>query len=198
MLFSPNIERRVVVACSGGPDSMALLHFCRTGKKDVNVLHFQHGNTAFSLKSRALVEEYCDKFELNLCVTNLPSASESEWHDMRSKYYQMSESQVLTGHTLDDAIEWYLITSFKGSPAYIRSCSGKVFRPMIATDRAAIREYADRCNVPYLDDPTNVGRFNDRAKLRMYLPQMMQDFPYFKGRLRNHYEKELEYVNIVT
>jgi tRNA(Ile)-lysidine synthetase-like protein len=187
MLFSPNIDRRVVVACSGGPDSMALLHFCRVGRKDITVLHFQHGESDFSKLSRCLVEDYCSDHELPLCVTKLPYGTEAEWHDMRSQYYQMSEAQVVTGHTLDDAIEWYLITAFKGNPSYTPVVNGKVFRPMLNTNRSSIRDYADRNKVPYLVDPTNIGKFNDRAKLRTHLPALLGDFPYLRGTLKNYY-----------
>ena len=38
-----NIPNQVTVACSGGPDSMAIIDFLRKGRKGVTVAHFDHG-----------------------------------------------------------------------------------------------------------------------------------------------------------
>ena len=53
-----SIPKKVTVACSGGPDSMAVLDFLVKGKKDITVAHFNHGtdhgNEAFKICSRIL------------------------------------------------------------------------------------------------------------------------------------------------
>lgn len=190
MLFE-NIDDGVVVACSGGPDSMALLHFCTMRRKVDSVLHFEHGNTTFSRASRGLVEQFCQAQNLRLHVVPLPRGkTEAEWHEMRVEEYRKQSVTVVTGHTLDDALEWYLMTAFRGSPKFMPVDSNNVYRAMLATSRKDVRDYVDRHKVKCIDDPTNVGAFNDRAKLRVYFPRIDADFPHFRGMVLNHYRRE--------
>lgn len=190
------IPERVIVAVSGGPDSMALLEFCRLGKKAVVALNIHHG-TYFSSRAYQLVKSYCASsgIEFDSVGISQPCSSaanlETYWHDERARaYVKASEfyggAPVLTGHTLDDAIEWWLLTSFKGSSKLMPyEGAHNTLRPMLLTDRSEVREFADRHKVPYLDDPTNIGFSNDRARLRT-LP-LEQLFPYIRGTIRNKY-----------
>ena len=198
------IPDKVIVAVSGGPDSMALLEFCRLGKKNVTALNIHHG-TQFSSEAYQLVCSYCEKHDIPLEDTSIPQPEaqtpnkEAYWHDGRAEIYKhmsnyFSGRPVLTAHTLDDAIEWWLLTSFKGNSRLLSytgeavNASGEriVLRPALLTDRAELRSFADRHGVPYLDDPTNIGYHNDRARLRT-LP-LEQMFPYIRGTIRNKLE----------
>ena len=192
-----DIPDKVIVAVSGGPDSMALLEFCRLGKKNVTALNIHHG-TNFSSEAFTLVQAYCDKHDIPLESMAIPQPEmqtlnkETYWHDCRAEIYTQASKyfsgrSVLTGHTLDDAIEWWLLTSFKGSGKLLaRTGAHSTLRPMLLTDRSEVRDFADRHGVPYLDDPTNVGFSNDRARLRT-LP-LEQLFPYIRGTVRNKLE----------
>ena len=181
---------------------MALLEFCRLGKKNVTALNIHHG-TQFSSEAYQLVCSYCEKHDIVLegLATGAPDSvtnAEAFWHDRRAARYAETSAYygrpVLTAHTLDDAIEWWLLTSFKGNSRLlsytgeaVTACGERiVLRPALLTDRAELRSFADRHGVPYLDDPTNIGYHNDRARLRT-LP-LEQLFPYIRGTIRNKLE----------
>lgn len=197
-----HIPERIIVAVSGGPDSMALLDYCRQSPASIAaVVNINHG-TEFSLVAGSLVRSYCDVISVNLeefsmALPEHPCANkEAYWHDERANIYKQVSSKyggipVLTGHTLDDAIEWWLLTSFKGAGKLLSSVGlHRTYRPLLLTDRSEVRDFADRRGVPYLDDPTNIGFHNDRARLRT-LP-IEQLFPYVRGTVRNMLERNNE------
>jgi len=64
-------NHRVLVAVSGGPDSMALLHlFLRWDKKRIGVFHLNHGFRATASRDADLVRDFCEKagIPVHICV----------------------------------------------------------------------------------------------------------------------------------
>jgi tRNA(Ile)-lysidine synthase TilS/MesJ len=47
----------------------------------------------------------------------------------------------------------------------------------LASRKEAFREWAKQKGVPFLDDPTNVGNYNDRAKIRAIMPSLLDVYP---------------------
>ena len=62
-LFRTPIE--VTLACSGGPDSMAILDFLRQGRKKIQVAHFNHG-TDQSDEAEDVVKFYCKQYDIRV------------------------------------------------------------------------------------------------------------------------------------
>jgi tRNA(Ile)-lysidine synthase len=58
-------EKKVVVACSGGPDSMVLLDILRIYKKDktssIIVAHINHCLRKTAIRDENIVKKYCQK-----------------------------------------------------------------------------------------------------------------------------------------
>ena len=61
------IPRRVTVACSGGIDSMSVVHFLLQGKRSVDLAFFNH-DTLHSRKAEDFIKEYSDLKKLKLWV----------------------------------------------------------------------------------------------------------------------------------
>jgi tRNA(Ile)-lysidine synthase len=191
-----SVPNKVIVACSGGPDSMALLEYCRLGKKDVAALHIHHGTNASS-EGLVLVQEYCDKHNILLFsrgtgareLGKLPRVSDEQfWSEKRASIYRAFQSAdneriVITGHTLDDAMEWWLLSAFRGNPLLLPWQGLHTYRPALLVDRCELRHFAETRGVPFIDDPTNVGHANDRAKLRTLPLEAL--FPQIRGTIRN-------------
>ena len=55
-----NLSRRCYLACSGGPDSMAILDFLRKGNREVTVLHFNHG-TEHGNQADEFLTDFCGR-----------------------------------------------------------------------------------------------------------------------------------------
>ena len=58
--MSVSKQERILIAVSGGPDSMALLHlFLRWNKRNVGVFHLNHGFREAASRDAAFVRDYC-------------------------------------------------------------------------------------------------------------------------------------------
>jgi len=166
----------VWAAVSGGVDSMAMLSFLTTGKKRIEgVVNIGHG-TEYGKRATELVEKYCAEKEVPFHFAQVTGSNEMEWRDARREIYS-KYSWVATAHHLDDVIEWWLMTSLRGSPKLTPVRSGNVVHPFLRTPKSELAHWCERHHVPYLDDPTNVGNFNERAKIRVLMPSLLNIYP---------------------
>ncbi len=186
------IPRSIVVAVSGGSDSMSLLSFCQRGKKQIKVIHIDHGSK-HAKEARAFVESYCAKHSLSLDVYEVPEAikhTEEAWRDYRLgvyKKYTSAGGYVATGHTADDLIEWYLMTALHGQSKFMLPVDEehKLIKPFLYTEKDELIAWCRKFEVPYVIDPTNFGDGNTRAKLRSIMPVLLSIHPGFKTSIKN-------------
>lgn len=193
------IPRSVVIACSGGPDSMAALDFCVRGKRNVSVAHFNHG-TEESAKYQSLVSDYCNQMSLELKIGNLQyekperESREEWWRNCRIKFFAESfaDQVIVTGHNLDDAAEWWLMSSIHGKSKAMsvetkyestvkltdnwsihetelshtygkHNVTASAIKPFLFARKSVLRNWCDNHSVPYLIDPTNLGNSDGTA-----------------------------------
>jgi len=158
------IPYRVTVACSGGIDSMVLVHFLLNGRKKVDLAYFNH-DTQHSKDAEQFIKRFAGQHKLNLVVGRVkgnrkPRESFEEfWRNERYKFLEsLGSTHILTAHHLDDVIETWVMSSLHGQPKLIPySRNDKVFRPLLPTSKQQILNYAKGHQVPYLDDPSNMS-----------------------------------------
>ncbi len=165
----------VLIAVSGGADSMALLAAAeetaqRSGFR-ISAAHLVHNAEAEEPRRRAdLVKDYCEKKRIHLVLETLsspadPDLSPEEW--MRRERYRFLEREaeargcdvILTAHHADDQAETVLFrvlsgTGLKGLRG-VREQRGRILRPFLNVRKSALQEYCRSRNVPYLEDPSN-------------------------------------------
>ena len=86
------IPTDVTVACSGGPDSMAILDFLMKGRKNVQVAYFNH-DTPFGRHSAEWVHDYCSvhKIKFLMCkIDRKKRGDESPEEFWRNERYRLS------------------------------------------------------------------------------------------------------------
>lgn len=155
-----NIPRQINVACSGGADSMALLHFMQMGRKDITVVHVHHG-TAQADMFHNFVENYCLQNKLpfqTYHVTEDVPAGESKEFFWAAKRYEFFNSlgPIVTGSHLDDAVETWLMSCLRGQPKIPAWKVGNVLRPFLLTKKDDLYRYCQEKNVPYIEDESNL------------------------------------------
>ena len=164
------IPREVVVAVSGGPDSMAILDFL-SNNHDVTAAYFDHG-TPFGEDCKYFVKDFCEERNIPLVVGNIyfdcpPEKSlEEHWRDERYKFFRTFEGKVVTGHNLDDVIEWFLFSSLHGQGRIIPYSNREVIRPFISTSKRSLEDWCERKDVPFMVDPGNTDRKFMRSIIR--------------------------------
>ena len=164
------LPRELVVAVSGGPDSMAILDFLNNNH-EVTVAYFDHG-TDFGNKSKRFVKDFCDSKNIPIVIglnySGRPSEKslEEHWRDERYKFLHSFDNPVITGHNLDDVIEWFLYSSTHGEGKIIPYNNKNVIRPFISTSKRSLEAWCYRKEVPYLVDPGNADRKFMRSIIR--------------------------------
>ncbi len=167
----------VIVACSGGSDSMAVLDFLNNGRRKVSVAYFNHG-TEHGRDAEKFLVKYCKDNNLKFYVDRiqrdrLPRESlEEYWRNERYRFfqtlYQRLNKLIVTGHHLDDAVEWWVYTSLHGIPRltpYENSNIG-IIRPFLLTSKQKMLDWVNRKRIPYVEDPSNSSTKHARNIVR--------------------------------
>jgi len=154
------IPHRVTIACSGGVDSMSIVHFLLQSKRKVDLAFFNH-NTQHSNKAEKFVKEYAAKNNLVLCVGRVRGyrgkrSIEEYWRDERYEFLEGIKSKfIITGHHLDDVVETWLMSAMHGVPKLIPYQRNNIYRPFLPTERKAFNLYAERKGLEWIEDPSN-------------------------------------------
>lgn len=115
------------------------------------------------------------------------SNKEHQWHEQRYKFFHSLNGVVATGHHLNDALEWYIITCLRGGGHFMEYRNQNVIRPFLITKKAKLEEYASKYDVPFISDPSNTdGSFALRNDIRKNLiPEIHRINPGLATVVRN-------------
>jgi len=169
--LSAKIPNKVYIAVSGGPDSMSILDFIRKGKRDITALYFHHG-TKHGQEAYDFVDLYCRSNRISLItgkISNKESGSKSKeehWRDERHDFFKTFDGPVITGHHLDDAVEWWIFSSLHGKGKLIPHRRDNVVRPFLLTPRADLLAWNRNNDLPYIIDPGNKDESFMRSIIR--------------------------------
>jgi tRNA(Ile)-lysidine synthase len=169
----------VVVACSGGADSVALLALAVDAGLAPVAAHVDHGLRVGSDREaehvRALARTLGAGFRA-VTVRVMPGpnlearAREARYAALHAVRSEVGADVVLVGHTADDQAETVLLNLLRGAAASglagMAAQHGHVVRPLLALRRADARALCDALGVPVLDDPMNDDRSFRRAAIR--------------------------------
>ncbi len=174
----------VVVAVSGGPDSMSLLDvLARLGADlDLVVAHVDHGLSESSEEIAKEVAGHAAQRGFDVHVARAHDLAGPNLHararDFRYAFFETIASDVgataiVTGHTLDDRVETLMARLIHGAGteglAGIQPVEGDRVRPLIDLRRNETRSYCMEVELPFYDDPSNQDPRFDRAKIRSEL-----------------------------
>jgi tRNA(Ile)-lysidine synthase len=190
-------HERVVLAVSGGLDSMVLLDAVVTtfsGRKSgLLVATFDHRTGSHATKATKLVEKRAASLgvKCKVGVAEHAGTRESEWRDERWRFLRATAKKfrgyVATAHTLDDQLETVFMRILRDAGP--RGLAGlyaesDVIRPFIELRRHQLAAYADARKVRYVDDPSNESRAHLRNRVRHeILPAITRIRPAFSKDL---------------
>lgn len=185
------IPSHVTVACSGGLDSMVVAHFLLQGRRKIRLAYFNH-DTFHSKEAQEFVEEYAHKNNLDLFIGKVKGnkgkrSMEEFWRDERYSFFnRINTGFLITCHHLDDAVETWVMSSLHGNCKLIPYKRGeKIYRPFLMTSRKTIKEYAERKNVIWTEDPSNARTEYMRNHIRHNLmPGILKVNPGIRTMIR--------------
>lgn len=194
-LFSTG--KKVLVALSGGADSVALLRvLLRLGYTCVAAHCNFHLRGAESDRDEAFVRELCEEQKVPLYVTHFDTEAyasqnalsiEMAARELRYRWFEQirQEAQadvIAVAHHRDDSVETFLLNLTRGTGIAglkgIAPVNGRVVRPLLAVGRKDILDYLEGLNQPYVTDSTNLEGVYTRNKLRLnILPALREINP---------------------
>ena len=190
------LPKQIYVAVSGGVDSVAALHFLNRGHS-VTAAHYVH-DSEYAAVEHQFVTQLCDQWGIPLVTAVQPAgmqpgeSRESYWRTGRYSFFKQLPGTVITGATLDDAVEWYIMTCLRGEGHFMEYSNGNVCRPFLTTTKAELIGYARQNNLPWLEDPSNADitaakRNRIRANL---MPEICQIEPGIFGIVKKRVIKK--------
>lgn len=187
----------VLVACSGGSDSVALAHLLQAVAKPLHLTltlaHINHGIRASAAQDEAVVMAVSATLNLPLRVV-APQIRRRDEATLRDARYaalaeiarEISATVVATGHTANDQTETILLALFRGTgpdglggmPVRRALADGvDLVRPLLRMERQELRAYVAAAGLPFAVDPTNADRALRRNAVRAALEGLRPLFP---------------------
>lgn len=179
--------KRLLVAFSGGKDSVSLLHFLKKNEGIngyfVSACHVNHMFRKKAEWDEKFCSDFCEKHGIpfisyscdvpRYCAVRKLSFE----HGARIVRYRALETaaeyfnadMIVTAHTKNDAVETFFIQAVQGASVFslkgIMPFDGRILRPMLDISTDEIMEYLNKYGIPYVIDETN----NDEYYLRNFI-----------------------------
>ncbi len=191
---------RILLAVSGGIDSMVMLHLYLAAGYIPGIAHCNFhlreiesdGDEAF-VKSTAEITGaayYHKDFDTEEAARESGISIQMAARDLRYRWFEEIRQQygydyVATAHNQDDVIETFFINLSRGTGIRgltgIPARSGKVLRPLLFASRKAIVDYAGKHHITYREDSSNASDNYQRNRLRHHvIPLLEKENPSFR------------------
>ncbi len=177
-----NLENRlgkVVVGCSGGADSLALLAVSVSIGLDVVAVHVDHGLRPESARETDVVELRAGDLgvTVDLRQVEVGLGPNLEARARTARYRALSDAadehgapNIFVGHTADDQAETVLLALLRGSAmsglAGMPVQRGPIIRPLLQVRRSETEAYCAKLGWDPVRDPSNDDRAYRRAWIR--------------------------------
>jgi tRNA(Ile)-lysidine synthase len=163
---------RVLVAVSGGPDSMALLHVLALVRGSLAFGLFahgvDHGLRAESAAELDLAESFARTLDVPFsrsCLSLAPGsnlqarARDARWEALRGAASHLGADRIATGHHAEDRAETVVMRLVRGTGlrglAALPPLDGDRIRPLYSARRTDIDAHVRRHRIPHVTDPSN-------------------------------------------
>lgn len=196
-LYMPTPERPLLLAVSGGADSIALAFLAREafGEPAIAAMTVDHGLRSGSYAEARWTKAQLNRSDIRVCLEQLKlgsSGGNTQAQARLARYAALERCAarvnavaVATAHTLDDQAETVLARLARASGtrglsamrdvARVPSEGGEggaaLVRPLLGVSREALRSYLRQNNHRWAEDPSNRQKAYDRVRLRLLLKQ---------------------------
>lgn len=191
LLFPGN---KIIVALSGGADSVALLRILHALGYICEAAHCNfHLRQEESDRDENFVKKLCETMNIPLHIIHFKTEQyatqkkisiEMAARELRYQWfaeikYTTASNIIAVAHHQDDSVETILLNLIRGTGINgllgIRPRNGDIVRPLLCINRKEIIDYLQRIGQEYVTDSTNLQDEYIRNKIRLNLLPMMQE-----------------------
>ena len=193
----------ILVALSGGADSVALLRVLLTLGIDCHAAHCNfHLRGEESMRDERFVRDLCEAHHVPLSVHDVDVATWQHEHggsiemacrEARYAWFEQERQRrgcalIAVAHHSDDQVETFFLNLLRGTGtrglAGMQRLNGNIWRPLLGVSRQDILDYLDYMGQDYVTDSTNAENDYRRNQLRnIILPVMQEQFPHARDRI---------------
>lgn len=187
-------NKKLLLATSGGLDSMVMTHLFQELNFDIALAHcnFQLRGLE-SFEDQNFVQQYAQENEIPLFVTQFDTEAFAKDYKLSTQvaardlrynwFYELLETEgydyVLTAHHADDNLETFLINLSRGTGLEgligIPEQNDKIIRPLLLFSREEIATYAAENHIQWREDSSNASDKYLRNKIRHDLVPLFKE-----------------------
>lgn len=215
-------NKKYLLACSFGPDSMALFGMLLEGNYNFSVanVNYKMRGTESDNESQNL-KEFCNKngikfYELVVEGKTLKGNFQKAAREVRYKFFAKIQQEnkydyVLVAHNLDDNITTYLMQKRRKTEVFYYGIQeravingAKILRPLLNVSKVDLEKYCVTNNIPYSIDSSNKRKIYARNKIMIDEVSKMnseekrlicEEINILNNKNRENYEKISNYVD---
>jgi len=187
-------QKRLLLAVSGGLDSMVLLHLFKRLNYEISIAHcnFQLRGLE-SFEDQNFIQDYAKANGIPIFVTQFDTTAFAKDYKLSTQvaarelrynwFYELLEKNkfdyILTAHHADDNLETFLINLTRGTGLEgltgIPKQNDKIVRPLLSFSREEIENYAKTNTIKWREDSSNASDKYLRNKIRHNLIPILKD-----------------------
>jgi tRNA(Ile)-lysidine synthase len=178
-------EKKLLIAISGGIDSVVLTHLLSTLNFDISLAHCNFNlrgtesdlDTVFvkGLAEKLAIRCFTTSFETERIAKENKESTQIAARNLRYRWFQEIRQEnkfdyILTAHHADDNLETFLINLTRGSGldgfTGIPEINGNMIRPLLKFSREEIELFAKKEKISWREDHSNTSTKYVRNKIR--------------------------------
>ena len=203
-------NKKLIIAVSGGLDSMVLLHLFHNIKQQIAIAHcnFQLRGLE-SFEDQNFVKNYASANDIPIFVTQFDTQNFAKDYKLSTQvaarnlrydwFYELLETEnfdyILTAHHLDDNLETFIINLSRGTGldglVGIPAINDKIVRTLLVFSRQEIENYATQNNIIWREDSSNASDKYLRNKIRHDIIPKLKDL---NPNFLNAFQKTQNYL----
>lgn len=217
-------ESKILVAISGGVDSVVLTHLCNQSGLNISLAHCNfHLRDAESDADEAFVLEMAEDLNLEVFVEHFDTQKYAEdkkisiqmaARELRYQWFEelrelLNFDYIFTAHHANDDLETFLINFIRGTGLEgftgIPERNEFILRPLLSFSRENIEKYANSEQFSWREDASNASTKYLRNKIRLEIiprleeinPQLLDNFQKTKEHLQQSAAMLEDYISVV-
>ncbi|PQJ33063.1 tRNA lysidine(34) synthetase TilS [Nonlabens arenilitoris] len=208
--FSKLKEKRILIAISGGLDSVVLTQLLFDTGYSIALAHCNFNlRSSESDQDEQFVRQLADSLKIDCHVAQFDTldyaskrgiSTQMAARELRYDFFDVlckdhNYHYLLTAHHLDDQMETFFINLNRGAGLKglqgIPQMNGRVIRPLLPFSREQIKNYAIDTQLAWREDSSNSSNKYQRNQLRNQILPLLHDV---LPQLKTHFAQSLEYL----